>query len=278
MTEEVFMNDIFREPLHHDARPAQENSGPKVVPLVPVIEEPRLALRDEGWDDLPEIKLDKRHLARNRIIAAARRDPAHVAIDMLRTRLMSTIREKKWRTIGITSPRGGCGKTTLALNLAFSLAQQTNFKLALLDLDLHRPSLASRLGWYGQSDIESFLRGRANLSERLCRFKDQLAIATNSTQTSNAAELLMECVPGPAIRRMRDSLSLDLVVFDLPPMLATDDVLAILPSTDAIILVAAAGQTSMADIDLCEKELSLHSKFGGLVLNKTRYLPDRYGY
>ena len=61
-------------------------------------------------------------------------------------------------------------------------------------------------------------------------------------------------------------------------MLATDDVLAILPSTDAIILVAAAGQTSMADIDLCEKELSLHSKFGGLVLNKTRYLPDRYGY
>lgn len=278
MSEELFMNDTFRGPTHLEARSSHDGSNSKVVPLVPVVDNERLTLRDEGWDDLPEIEIDRQHLTRNRIITMSRHDPAHVAIDMLRTRLMSTIRDKKWRTIGITSPRGGCGKTTLALNLAFSLAQQPSFKLALLDLDLHRPSLAARLGLEGTGDIESFLRGCSNMSDQLVRFKDQLAIAANGTHATHAAELLMECVPGPAIRRMRESLSLDLVIYDLPPMLATDDVLAILPGTDAIMLVAAAGQTSMGDIDLCEKELSMHGKFGGLILNKTRYLPDRYGY
>lgn len=247
-------------------------------PIPTTVENPRHPPQEEGWDDLPEFRPNKRHFARNRIVAASRANVSHVAIDMLRTRLMSMAREKHWNAIGITSPRGGCGKTTIALNLAFSLAQQTNFRVALLDLDLHRPSLADRLGLAKSTNIESFLRGRTRMSESLVRYGDNLAIAPNAVPVGNAAELLMELASGSAMRKLRENLSLDLIIFDLPPMLATDDVLAILPAADAVLLVAAAEETMMSNIDLCEKELSAHGKFGGLILNKTRYLPDRYGY
>jgi Mrp family chromosome partitioning ATPase len=237
-----------------------------------------LAPLRQAWNDLPELKLNARRMARARIVAATRRDPTHMAVDMLRTRLMDVIRKNGWHTLGITSPRGGCGKTTLAINLALSFTQQSDFRVGLLDLDLRRPAISRVLRCEQPGDIEGFLRGYRPMAQSLVRYRHNLAIAPNSVPVLGAAELLIDCIPSEAISQMQQALDLDLLIYDLPPMLAADDALAILPSIDAMLLVAAAGETRLSEIDSCERDLSLHGKFAGLVLNKCRYVPDRYGY
>ncbi|WIY54199.1 CpsD/CapB family tyrosine-protein kinase [Devosia sp. YIM 151766] len=217
-------------------------------------------------------------LARHRIVAATRTHDTHLDIDVLRTKLMGMIRQNGWRTLGITSPRGGSGKTTLALNLAFSFAWQADFRVGLLDLDLRRPKIARVLHCEQSHDIEGFLRGYRSMPQSIIRHRNNLVVATNAVPVPQAAELLMECVPGAAISRMREKLGLDLILYDLSPMLASDDALAVLPGLDAMLLVAAAGETTMRELDICERELSRPGKLAGIVLNKCRFLPERFGY
>lgn len=232
----------------------------------------------QSWRDLPAIDLSPQRMRRSRIVSADRSHPSHVPIDMLRTRLMGMFGDKRHVTLALTSPRGGCGKTTLALNLAFSFAQQSNFRVGLIDLDLRRPSVARLLGHDQPCDLEGFLRGHSSMAQSLLRHDDSLVFALNTRRVPSAAELLMECIPGTVLPSMRESLDLDLIIFDLPPMLAADDALAVLPAVDSMLLVAAAGKTTMNEIDICERDLSQHGKLAGVVLNKCRYLPDRYGY
>ena len=101
---------------------------------------------DAAWERLRTVTLDRRHLTRHRVIAADRVDPAHVAFDVLRTRLLQTLRARGWRRVAITSPTQGCGKTFVAANLAFSLSRRASCRTVLLDLDLRIPSLAAVLG------------------------------------------------------------------------------------------------------------------------------------
>lgn len=244
-------------------------AAPEPVPPAP---------RKRTWRDLPTIDLSNQRLRRNRIVSADRSDPSHVAIDMLRTRLMGSFRDTRCPTLAITSPRGGCGKTTLALNLAFSFAQQKDLRVGLIDLDLRRPSVARLLGHDEPCDLEGFLRGDRTMAQSLLRYGPSLVFALNTLRVTSPAELLMECIPGTVLPMMRESLDLGLIIFDLPPMLAADDTLAVLPAVDGVLLVAAAGETSMSEIDTCERDLSQHGKLAGIVLNKCRYLPDRYGY
>jgi len=239
---------------------------------------PRATFERQAWDEIPELKLNARRLARNRIVAAARTDPTYIAIDILRTKLMGMIRENGWKTLAITSPRGGCGKTTLALNLAFSLSQQPNFRSGLVDLDLRRPNVARLLHCQQAGALEGFLRGRQSLSQSVFRMGHNLVVAPNAVPVEGPAELLDECIPGPGISAMREALGLDLILYDLPPMLAADDALVVLPAVDAMLLVAAAGESTLSEIESCERDLSQPGKLAGIVLNKCRYLPDRYGY
>jgi len=81
-----------------------------------------------------------------------------------------------------------------------------------------------------------------------------------------------------AMDYMHKTLRPDIVIVDMPPMLATDDVIAFLPNIDAMLLVAAAGTTIMKEIDDCERELSERTNVMGVVLNKCDYIPENYGY
>jgi protein-tyrosine kinase len=86
------------------------------------------------------------HLEQNRIISASRHNPAHVAFDVLRTRLIQGLAEQGWRRVVITSPTKDCGKTFISTNLAISLSRQERLRTVLMDLDLRNPSVAPLLG------------------------------------------------------------------------------------------------------------------------------------
>lgn len=77
---------------------------------------------------------------------------------------------------------------------------------------------------------------------------------------------------------MQQKMNPDVVLFDMPPMLSNDDVVAFLPNVDCVILIAASEQSTLAEVDICEQELSDRTNVLGVVLNKCRFTPEKYGY
>jgi MinD-like ATPase involved in chromosome partitioning or flagellar assembly len=125
---------------------------------------------------------------------------------------------------------------------------------------------------------ERFLKGDVSIEETFARYGENVAIGANAYPASYAAELLQSQEAISSVKSLKDKLRPDVMLFDLPPMLASDDVLAFLPNVDCVLLVAAAEESSMNEIDVCERNLAQESHVLGVVLNKCRYPPERYGY
>lgn len=231
-----------------------------------------------GWSPA-EVRLDRRHLERNRIVSFDMDDPAHIPFNMLRTRVRSTLAENNWRSVGITSPTPGCGKTMVAINLALSLARGGDVKTVLIDLDLKRPAVARTLGIERKATIGQFLLEKGSAEDCFVEIAQGLVVGLNGGHLPGSSELLQ----GPRMNQLlgfiHSALSPDVVVFDLPPLGGSDDVLAFLPRLDTTLLVAAAGQTTVAQIDECEQQLAEAGKFLGIVLNKSEQKSkDNYYY
>ncbi|MFN3938875.1 MAG: exopolysaccharide biosynthesis protein, partial [Gemmobacter sp.] len=97
------------------------------------------------WSLLPAITIQPALMEVNRLPAFAG-GPAATYFDMLRTRLLQQMAQNGWKRLAITSPGPACGKTTLALNLAFALGRRPDLRTILAEVDLRRPSAQKLLG------------------------------------------------------------------------------------------------------------------------------------
>ncbi|MBB4187165.1 Mrp family chromosome partitioning ATPase [Sinorhizobium terangae] len=193
----------------------------------------------------------------------------------MRTKILQTLRQNNWTSVAITSPAPSCGKTFLALNLAFSLADQKDCRTLLVDVDLRRPQIGERLGVTGSPPFESFLNGRSEISEVFLRHDSNLAVGVNGQPVPFSAETLQSPETTRVLRELRQRMSPDVILYDMSSMLSTDDVIAFLPNVDCVILVAAAERTTLSEVDSCEQYLSEKSNVLGVVLNDCRF---HHGY
>ncbi|MCB8818931.1 CpsD/CapB family tyrosine-protein kinase [Microvirga rosea] len=230
------------------------------------------------WRRLASASLDKKRAAQRRIVTLDRLEGATFRFDILRTKILRTLRQKNWTSIAITSPTPGCGKTLLALNLAFSFANLKECRTALVDLDLRRPQVGNVLGIEKPSSMEGFLKGDNSIEEVFLRYGENLAVGANACVVPYAAELLQSSEAATAIKNLKDKLRPNVLIFDLPPMLVNDDVLAFLPNVDCVILVAAAESSTFNEVDICERSLSQQTDVLGVVLNKCHFSPEEFGY
>ena len=228
------------------------------------------------WSTIPRVQIDDTHLAAERIVSWKKSDPAYLAFDVLRTRLLRMLAENDWKTVLITSPTKGCGKTTVAINLAVSLARQAAARTLLVDLDLKTPEVARRLG-LNAAPLADWLRSDAPPRDHLARIGDNLAVCLNSKGTWNSAELLHDPRTFERLNTMVADTAPVAVIYDTPPILASDDALGLLPQVDCVMLVAAAGQTTAEQIEECERLLEGHTHFLGVLLNKCE-VPSNSGY
>jgi Mrp family chromosome partitioning ATPase len=231
-----------------------------------------------AWAEIAEFEPEARLLARSHIVTFEDVDPAHSHFDILRTKVLRAMRRSGWTSLGITSPTSGCGKTTLALNLAFSLAHQPDLRTVLVELDLRRPSMARLIGLKAPQSMAGVLQGTRSVEESFVRYGDSLAIGTNAQSVRNSAELLMHARTAEGLAAMKRAFQPDIVIYDLPPMLQSDDVMAFLPHLDCVLLVAGAEKSRLDEVDKCEKDLAEHSNVVGVVLNLCRYMAEDFGY
>lgn len=223
---------------------------------------------DTAWEALEPLTLDPHRLARNRIVAGGRTDPAHVPFDLLRTRMLRALRERAWRRVGVTSASPGCGKTFVTANLALSVARRTNCRVIAMDMDLRIPNLARSFGAREDGRMEDLLAGRVAPRRHLRRVGANLALGLNGAPASAPAELLEEASTARVLGGIDAEFAPDVVLYDLPPALVCDDVLAFLPRLDAVLLVAGGGVTTAAQIQECERLLGDRTPLLGVILNK----------
>lgn len=264
-----------RENRDQTARPAAPRAAaPAAQPAAtPTVDE---AVR-QAWARLERYNASPERLERGHV-ATLKGGPDAAPFDVMRTKLIQTMRTNNWRRLAITSPSAGCGKSTVALNLAFSLARQTDIRTILAELDLRRPSLAKTLGVTPARNFSDVLDGRADFADQALRFGDNLALALNASVSRNPAELLHGSGVADRLTAIETTYAPDLTIFDMPPMLINDDMMAFAGKVDCVLLIAGAEKTTVKEIDTCERELASQTNVMGVVLNKCRYMGEDYGY
>jgi Mrp family chromosome partitioning ATPase len=264
------------------ARIAREGKVPEAPARATDVSQPGpapLPARDVAWATLDVYHPNAAHLERSRITTL---EPSQMAtpFDVMRTRLLKQMRANSWRRLAITSPGPGCGKTMTCLNLAFSLARQPDIRVMVIEVDLRRPSMAKTLGLKAPHAFAEVMAGKASASDNLVRYGMNLAFGTNHSSVRNSAELLQSGAIVEVLADLEKTYAPDLLIFDMPPMQTGDDAIAFLEKADCALLVAAAGATTVAQVDHCERDIAAHTNVMGVVLNKCRYLDkdQSYGY
>jgi protein-tyrosine kinase len=231
----------------------------------------------KAWARLPQLKADPAQLTKNRIVAF-NGGPDSVIFDVIRTRLIQQIRANSWRRVAITSPTPGCGKSTVTLNLAFSLSRQRDLRTVLAEVDLRRPALAKLLGAPVVASFADMLAEQASMADAAMRHETGLALITNAGPIRNSAELLQARQVPAVLNAVEAEYAPDVMLFDMPPVLVSDDTMAFMGQVDAVLIVAAADHTTIREVDICERELASVTNVMGVILNKCRFMGPEYSY
>lgn len=214
------------------------------------------------------VSLDPAHLDRHRVVSHQKSHPACWAFDVLRTQVLQKMDENGWRTLAITSPSVESGKTVVAINLAISIAQQTNRTALLVDFDLRRPSVSKSLGLDRSTSLNDILDGRATVAEALVNPGiERFVVLPTNAPVDGASEMLSSAKVGNLISDLRERYSDRIVIFDLPPVLAADDVMTVMPRMDCVLLVVGSGVSTQGEIEEAMSRLGKANMLG-LVLNK----------
>ena len=202
--------------------------------------------------------LNKVHLESMRIVSYSKENPHSGPFDMLRTQVLQAMDHAGWQMIAITSATPECGKTVTACNLALSVARLSERSVLLVDMDFRRPKVADYLGIKNTPSLLSVLEGRQTLREAIVQIgtgNDRLLVLPGEP-TRSSSELMGSPAMDMLLQNIRREFRSYTIILDLPPVLAGDDVIAVLPKLQSVLLVAAAGSTSVADIKECNKHLN----------------------
>jgi protein-tyrosine kinase len=225
-------------------------------------------LEDVNYEKTLVVKLRADHLEKNRIFSFNKKDPTSVTFDVLRTQILQKMDENGWRTLAITSPTPGVGKTVVAINLAMSIAQQTNRSAMLVDFDLRHPRIGIYLGIPMESSLNDLLDEDVELSDILVNPDiPRLVVLPTMNAVNNPAETLSSKKIADLIKDLREHYESRIIIFDLPSLLHSDDAISVIPQIDCILMVIANGMSSKREIEDSLRHLS-KANLIGTVFNK----------
>lgn len=183
------------------------------------------------------------------------------AMRSLRTNLQFMDVDNPPRTIVVTSPIPSDGKSTIACNLALTLALGGK-PVVLVDGDLRRSTVAAAMGLPGGAGLSDVLAGRAELTEVIQRtsHSPNLFILTAGSTPPNPSEVLGS---ERMHRLLQDLARHATVIVDAPPLLPVTDGAVLTHQADGALLVVSAGKTTY---DLLDKAVDTLSKAGGRAL------------
>ena len=208
-------------------------------------------------------------MEQNRILPQISDHAALRAYKIMRTRLLQRLAQNNWQTLAVTGTDTGQGKTLTAINLAIALAQDPNTSVMLVDLDLQRPMIGTYMGMTFKHGLGEYLTGEAELDQIIYNPGiERLAVIPNSSSFEHSSERLT----GPRMLELQSFINAEMppriVIYDMPPLLLSDDVLTFAPQVDGILLVVSEGFTNRSALKK-SKEILAEMNLIGVVLNRS---------
>lgn len=211
------------------------------------------------------------------IVAKEPRSAIAKAFRTLRANLKFASVNHPLRTILITRPEPGSGKTTLATNLALIIAHGGK-KALPLDGGLRRPRIHQLLGLHQGMGMSDLFRERADVDStiQLRGENKELSVVCSGSPPPNPAELLASKKMGSILAELRDLA--DILVIDCPPVLVSDAAI-LAAQVDGVVLVARPGRSTAEAMEALMEQLHrADAHVIGIVLNRIPLKGGNYYY
>lgn len=213
--------------------------------------------------------IDPRILTKNRLIAHDINDPRAKRFQVLRTKVLQEMRKKNWNTLAISSPTPDAGKSMLAANLAVSIAMEGNQSVLLVDMDLSKPSIHKYFGMRPEYGIHDYFDGTTKIEDMLVNPGiDRLVILPGKKGIVNSSEQISSPLVKSLVNELKSRYDARLVIFDLPPILISDEVLVFLPYVDCSLMVVESGKNTPKELENALESVG-NNPLLGTVLNKS---------
>lgn len=170
------------------------------------------------------------------------------AYKMLRTNLFHIMEEHSGcKVIGITSPEPAEGKSTLAINLAYSLAQ-TEKSILLIEADLRKPVLSKRMRLAEVFGLSDMLEGIIDDAVQKSNYFDNWDVLAAGKQNTNPAEILGSHAMRELIAKLRKKY--EYILIDLPPVNEVTDSVAVSDCLDGMLMVVRQNSTKKIALEV----------------------------
>ena len=217
-------------------------------------------------------------LADKRVIAAQYNNHQSGVFRMLRTQVLQKMRNNNWQTLAITSPTAGEGKSLVASNLAVAMAMELNQTVLLVDMDLRNPRLNDYFNLKANVGLKDYLEGDLNLADVLVNPSiKRMVMLPGVGRAEDSAELLSSPKMSHLVSDLKSQYDSRMIIFDMPPVLQTDDVLLASKYIDCMLLVLEDGKNKEAEI-VKTMQLVEGNNLLGTVLNKSEKPPMHQSY
>lgn len=205
---------------------------------------------------------------------------ASEAYKLLRTKIQfSFADENDCHVIGVSSAMAGEGKSTSAVNLAYSLAQ-LNYRVLLMDCDLRRPSVPSKLNVQKMPGLTNFLAGQMSLGEvvQVCDLDNvRFHVISSGRTPPNPIELLSSARMEKTMSALRGSFQY--IILDLPPVGEVSDALVASKLADGMLMVVRQDYCNRYALKDTVRQFGfVGAKILGALVNCANESSGGYGY
>ena len=205
-----------------------------------------------------------------RLIMGLKNHPHIDIFRQLRTKVLRRLRENNWNSLAITSATHGAGKSFVVANLAIAMSMDLNQTVLVVDADLRHPSVAWSFGLDVEEGLLDCLRKDIPLGQVLVNPGFQrLVVLPGKGYTTHSSELLSSPKMTNLVNDLKSKYDSRIIIFDMPPLLASDDTLLFMPNFDAALLIVEDGKNTADDIRRSLQILEA-TELMGIVLNKSR--------
>ncbi|MCG2715434.1 MAG: polysaccharide biosynthesis tyrosine autokinase [Candidatus Marinimicrobia bacterium] len=224
------------------------------------------------------------------------------AFRALRTNIHFGMIDKGYKSIMVTSSVSGEGKTTVAVNLAVSMAQ-IGLNTLLVEADLRKPRISKLFGIEREPGLTDVILRRDNLDNVIRTMSDlmmgtmaldtfrtdnipgieYLNILTAGKHEQNPSEIIASKIMGSIISDLKEKY--DLIIFDSAPVIQATDSTVLGAKVDTVVLVYYQGKISRGTLRRAKNQLEmLKSDVLGVAINGMKadisadYADYRYSY
>jgi non-specific protein-tyrosine kinase len=210
-------------------------------------------------------------------ITNGRWSPLGEAFRVLRTNIEFVRMDESVRTILVTSPSPGEGKTSMVVNLGIVMAQN-GLKVLLVGTDLRHSSLHRVLDIPNKTGFTSLLLESGDLASTVVNtYTENLYVLPSGPLPPNPSELL----GSPRVVELIEELQAfaEIIIFDAPPVLVCADAIVLSSRVDGVLFVVDSTSTRKdAAVRALSRLTNVKANILGVILNKAKVGSSEYSY